>query len=401
VPVFLYKAMDLDASANAGTIVADTPRQARDVLRGRGLTITQIEPVGDATATSFGARRRGRRARGQVTGFIRELATLLKAGIPLLAALRTLSAQYRPPLRPVIDQVVDQVAAGVSLADAMARQAAFFDEMAVSIVSVGEQTGSLDEALAKLADYMDKAQRLRSRIGTALIYPAAVGAVGVAVTLYLMTRVVPDLLSTLAQADRDLPAITMLVKTLSDVLRQWWWALLGGVAAFAAAVRWVLRTERGRGAFDRLLLRIPVLGPLVAKENVSRMAVVMSALLSNGLPFTQAIRVTRRTLGNRVFRRALEDYESAVTAGRDVAAPLASSGVFSPVVVQMLAVGQESGQMEAMLGQLAEAYDQQVDVATQRLTALLEPLTIILLALMVGFVALATILPILEVSHVF
>ena len=170
--------------------------------------------------------------------------------------------------------------------------------------------------------------------------------------------------------------------------------------AVAVLAHLILKTDKGRLAADRLTLRLPVLGDLVRKENTSRMAVVLGALLRSGLQFVEALRITRQTVRNRVFQAALVDYESAVTAGRDVAGPLEASGVFSPMVVQMLAVGQQAGQLEEMLQQLADAYDRQVDTATQRLTALLEPLLIVLLAVIVGFIAFATILPILEASNV-
>jgi len=398
--VYEYKAIDLDASALAGTVIADTPRQARDILRERGLTIAEVKPVEEGAKVTFGRRRRARRSRGEVVAFVRELATLLTAGIPLLSALETLTRQHRGHFRAVIQDLADRVAAGSGLAEAMERHGAYFDELSVSIVQVGQSTGALDAALRRLADFREKAHRLRSRVVTALIYPAVVCVIGLAVCIFLMTYVVPNLLGTLTQAGRKLPAVTQAVKAASDFLLGWWWALLGAAAAIAAAVRAVLRTEAGRTAADRLFLRVPVLGTLVRKENTSRIAVVLATLLAGGLQFVEAVRITRRTIRNRVYRDALEDYEKAVTAGGDVAGPLAATGAFSPLVVQMLAVGQQSGDLEGMLSQLADAYDQEVAVATQRLTALLEPLLIVVLAILVGVIAFATILPILEAGNV-
>jgi type II secretory pathway component PulF len=397
--VYAYKAVDLDTSAVVGTIIADTPRQARDVLREQGLTLTHLAPVAE---TGLGLLRRGRGQRSQeeVVALVRELATLLQAGIPLLGALQTLTRQHRGRFRAVVQKLADQVVAGVSLADAMDRQRAYFDELCVSIVRVGENTGALETALKRLAEFKEKASRLRSHITTAITYPAVVCVIGVAVSIFLMTYVVPNLLDTLTQAGKELPWITQVVKGASDFLLGWWWALLLAVGALAAASRWILSTEKGRVAADRLILRLPVIGDLVRKENTSRMAVVLAALLRSGLPFVEAVRITRQTLRNRIFRLAMDDYEAAVTAGRDVAAPLASSGVFSPMVVQMLAIGQEAGQLEDMLQQLADAYDLQVATATQRLAAVLEPFLIVLLAILVGSIAFATILPILEATNV-
>jgi len=398
--VFEYTAIDLDASAASGTIVADTPRQARDVLRGRGLSVTNIKQVADNDKLSFAQRRRGRRSQWEVVSFIRELATLLTAGIQLTAALQTLAKQHRGHFKSVIQHLGDEVAAGVSLADAMEKHTAYFDELCVSVVHVGENTGQLELGLRRLADFKEKAHRLRSRVATALVYPAVVCVIGLAVTLFLMTYVVPNLLGTLTRAGGQLPAITRFVKSLSDLLLGWWWAILIALGATVAAVRLLLKTQRGALARDRLVLRIPVVGELIRKETTSRMAIVLAALLRSGLEFIRAIQITRRTMPNRVFKRAMDDYERAVTAGSDIAAPLEASGVFSPMVVQMLAVGQQSGQLEEMLEQLAGSYERQVDTATSRLTALLEPLLIVILALMVGFIAFATILPILEVSNV-
>jgi type II secretory pathway component PulF len=400
--VYEYRAIDVDASSVAGTIIADTARQARDMLRDRGLSVAQIRSIEQEQSDRPRLFASGRRLRRQseVVAFIRELATLLSAGIPLLGALKTLARQHRPPFKAVVQQLADQIAAGEALAEAMGRHARYFDEFTTSIVRVGENTGALDVSLKQLAEFKEKAHNLRSRVISALIYPAVVAVIGVAVSIFLMTYVVPNLLGALTQSDKPLPAVTMIVKSASDFLRDGWWILLLGGAAAAFAFGAVMRTDGGKMFVHRALLKIPLFGSLMRKENTSRMAVVLSALLRNGLQFVQAVRITRRTLRNRVFQHALEDYEQAVAAGKDVAGPLEHSGVFSPMVVQMLAVGQQSGELENMLDQLAESYDRQVDVATQRLTAALEPLMIVLLAVLVGFIAFATILPILEVSDV-
>jgi len=399
VPVYSYKAMDLDVRALAGTVIADTPRQARDDLRGRGLTVAEIRPLKTQDTPSFWQRRLGRQGRAEVTAFVRELATLLQAGIPILQAIDVLLKQHRGRFRSAIQTLRDRIASGTSLADAFGEQPTWFDALAVSIVRVGESTGTLEGSLAQLAHFQEKAQRLQSRVTTALIYPAIISLVGVAATLFLMTYVVPQLLSALTEAGRPLPAPTQIVKTFSDLLLGWWWAILAAAIGIGLIAKAALRTTWGRSTFDRLLLALPLIGDLVRKENTSRMAVVMATLLRSGLVFDEAVRITRQTLRSSVFRRALDDYERAVVAGRDVAGPLEASGVFAPMVVQMLAVGQESGELEGMLEQLAQRYDEDVQTAAQRLTALMEPVLIIVLAVTVGFIAFATVLPILEVSH--
>ncbi len=397
--VFEYQTIDGDSSVLGGTIVADSPRQARDMLRGRGLRIMSIKSRKESPRLSFTWRKKSSSEREGMT-FIRELGTLLKAGIVLHAAIGTLERQHKHGFKTVIQEISDQIASGSSLAEAMSSHPLYFDSLSVSIVQVGENTGELADALFKLAEFKEKTSRLRNRVATALMYPLIVSVMGLGVTIFLMTYVVPNLLSTLLQSGKELPAVTMVVKSASDLLLNWWWLLLGVFLIMVFAVRQVLRTQAGALTAQKLVLKIPLIGELVRKENTSRIAVMMSGLLESGLQFLDALDIARRTIRNRVFKNALADYGQAVRAGRDIATSLEASGVFSPLVVQILAVGQSSGQLEQMLAQLATAYDKEVQVATGRLTALLEPLLIVVMAIMVGVIAFATILPILEVSNV-
>ncbi len=399
--VYQYNALDVDNTPVDGIVTADTSRQARDQLRERGLTITAIEQASTKAGALAGGLGGKRRSEAQVRAFVRELSTLLRSGIVLLPALNTLSDQHGRKFSTVIKHLADQIAAGSSLADAMNVMPQYFDSLCVSIVRVGENTGSLDTALKRLAEFKEKSHRLRSRVSTAMVYPAFVMVIGLAVTIFLMTYVVPNLLKTLKQAGRDLPAITWFISSISDALLEWWWLILLCAAALAMAFRAILRTELGHLLADKLWLRLPLVGDMVRKENTSRLAVVIAALLRSGLQFVQAVEIARNTIRNRVFRRALQTYQDAVTAGKDIAGPLKQSGVFSPMVVQMLSVGQQTGNLEEMLEQLAEGYDQEVAIATARFTAILEPLLIVCLAVMVGFIAFATILPILEISNAF
>ena len=395
--VYQYTATDAMRQAQAGTVAADTPAQARGHLRQRGLIVTDVRPA--RLRRGLLGRRSGAPS-VQVTAAIRELATLLGAGIPLLDALHTLIEQHGGAMKTALQRLTDSVASGLSLAQAMEEQPQTFDPLSVSIVRVGQNSGNLEEALARLASFQSKSHRLVSRLTTALVYPAMVCGVGLAVTVFLMTYVVPNLLATLQQGGKPLPALTALVKAGSDLLVGYWWLLIGAAIGLAAAVRLVLATRSGRWHFDRLVLRIPLVGQLVRKENTSRMAVVMAALLRADVPFVEAVGITRQTLRNQLVRAALADYAEAVLAGKDVAAPLRASGIFPPMVVQMLCVGQQAGNLEEMLEQLAAGYEQEVDIATTRLTAVLEPLLIVILAVVVGSIALATLLPILELGHV-
>lgn len=398
--VYAYKATDLDATTVSGTVAADTPRAARDLLRQRGLAVQDIaesRPRGPVRR-SFWGRRAGA---AQVTEFLRELSTLLTAGIPLLEAIDTLVPQYKGRFRGAVLALRERVAAGASLHEAMQEQPDLFDAICLSLCEVGHSTGTLEEALSRLAEYREKSHAARSRVVSALIYPAIVSLVGLAVTAFLMTFVVPNLLGTLKQAGRPLPLPTLIVQGASDFLVGWWWLLLAGLVGAAVASRLILRTSSGRARWDRWVLYIPLVGMLIRKETISRLAVVLATLLKSGLPFDQSLQITGRALKNRAFRSALARCERAVQAGADLATPLRESKIFPPAVVQIIAVGQRTGELEMMLDRLAGSYDQQVAIATARLTAAMEPLIIVVLAILVGFVAFATILPILEASNVF
>jgi type II secretory pathway component PulF len=383
-----------------GTITADSPRQARDHLRAQGLSVRDIAEQ----TPRKGGRRLGeylkRRQRSQVTGLFQELSTLLAAGIPLLQAMDTIARQHAGQFKQSIMLLRDHIAGGCSLAAAMEQQPALFDELAINIVHVGENSGKLEGALNRLVAFRRRAAGLTNRVANALIYPCIVMGIGLAVSIFLMTYVVPQLLSVLQDSGKELPRATLIVKGVSDFLLGWWWALLLAAAIAGMGVSVILRDERGLAAWHRWQLKIPVLGELIRKQSVARMAMVMATLLKSDVVFVRAVQIAQRTVHNRILRQALSRCEEAVYAGRDISSALEGTGAFPPVVIQVFAVGQASGRLEEMLENLANDYDTQVDLAATRLTTLLEPIMIILLAIVVGGIAFAVFLPILEAGNV-
>jgi len=403
MPVFAYKALSTNASAVSGLIVADTPRDARDSLRAKGLTVEKVSPrASDATGGVPRLLRRGARGdAARVNGFIRELSTLLGVGIPLVEAIDTIQSQHHGRFAAALLTLRDRIAAGASLADAMREQPEIFDELCVQIAQVGEDAGTLDTALERVAEFKERAAAFRNRIGTVLIYPAVVVTMAIGVSVLLMTVVVPNLLDSLQTAGRPLPLPTRVVKFASDFLVHRWWLLVLFVGALVVAGRLAFRTQRGRWIWHREQLRIPIMGDLIRKQAIVRMCVVLSTLLRSGLVFVRAIQIARRTTSNLVLADALERCEAAVQNGRDIGESLAATGAFPSVVVRIFSVGQQSGRLEDMLDRLAADYDRQVNAAAQRLTAVLEPLLILGLVLLVGFIGVATILPLLEAADVF
>lgn len=407
--VFSYKAADGRSGELTGTIAADTPRQARDLLRQRGLVVKDlaeergkgaVEAASAAGKAKVAVRRTARRASGyQSTLFIRELSTLLAVGVPLLEALDTIAKQHEGRFKSSILLMRDRVAAGSSLAGAMREQPEVFDDLCVNITEVGEDAGTLDSSLERLAEFRERSQQLKGRVSTALIYPGIVLATALLATTFLMTFVVPKILEPLIEQGQELPLPTRVVKGASDFLLAWGWlvalAVVGAVMGFVAFTR----SPGGRVRWHRAILRLPMIGELVRKQAIVRIAIVISTLLKSGIVFLRALEIAQRTTQNRIIRDALGRGERAIAAGEDIADALENTGAFPPMVVQVFALGQQSGRLEEMLDRLAVNYDQQVNTAAQRLTSILEPVLIILLAIVVLFIVLATVLPILEAGN--
>ncbi|QDU70607.1 type II secretion system F family protein [Mucisphaera calidilacus] len=399
VYTYIATARDGKAPELRGTIVADSPRQARDQLRERGLSVRDVAEE-RTSARSAVERFLAGRQRDKVTSLLQEMSTLLAAGIPLLETLETIARQHQGRFRQSILLLNDAIAAGGSLAQAMAQQPELFDELALSVVEVGENAGTLDSSLKRLAEFRRKASRLKNRVLSAMLYPAIVATVGVLVSVFLMTFVVPQVLTVLEDSGKDLPFATVIVKGASDILLGYWWLILAAILAAILAVSALLRTDRGAYAWHRFQLRVPILGDLIRKQSIARMAMVMATLLSSDVVFVRTLQITRRIVGNRVLRDALVAAEQAVLSGRDIADALEKTEAFPPLVVQIFAVGQASGRLEEMLESLAEDYDTQVDLTADRLTSMLEPVMMIALAITVGFIAFAVIMPILEAGNV-
>jgi general secretion pathway protein F len=401
--VFTYRATTPAARPVSGTLVADTPRQAREQLQDRGLLVRSVVQRRQRSDTTSAWRDRWMRRRlsARAVGFTRDLATLLAVGVPLADAVGTLAEQATGPFRSVLLQLQDRVASGASLASALAEQPGAFDDLDVALADVGEAAGNLDVVLDRLAEFKEARAAVRNRVGTALIYPAIVFVVAVGVSVLLMTFVVPKLLAPLVESGQPIPPVTRLVKAASDGLVAYWWAGALAIATFTAAASYALGTTPGRAAWDRAVLRVPLLGDAARKQAIARLALVLAVLLRSGIVFVRAVEIAAQTTPNGVLRDALARLAAAVTTGADVAEAVRSSGAFPPMVVQMFAVGQQSGRLEDMLDRLAADYDRQVRTLTARLTAVLEPALILLLVVLVGTIALATLLPMLEAADAF
>ena len=399
MPVFAYKATDLHGTASEGTIAANSAYEARTDLRDRGLKVLSIaEQRATRVNLSLSSVPGGYSAR--FAGVMGELATLLGTGIPLLEAMKSVAHQQPRLVHVALMQLRDRVSSGISLTEAMQEQPEMFDPLCIRMTEVGENSGTLDMTLRYWSEYKERALQFRDRVVTALIYPFFVAVVGIGVTIFLMTFVLPMLLESLLDSGKPLPWPTKIAKFGSDLFIHYGMELTVGMLLMAIGLFFVLRTERGCWFWHVLLLKLPVFGLLARKQAVSRIAFLIATLTKSGIPFLQALELSAKSSENRVIRKALFDAADAVRSGRDIAPAMQKTDAFPMSVIQVFSVGQESGRLDEMLDRLATDYDRQVSKTTERLATILEPVLILTLAVFVGFILFATILPILEAGNV-
>ena len=397
---FAYNGIDDQRSPTKGTVAAETPRQARDLLRARGVRVQDLKQCDASTQPTWLSSLLMGRARSQWATSVHELSMLLHAGIPLLEALDTIAEQSRGSFRTAMLGLRDRVAAGSGLAEAMSERPELFDAASIHLVEVGENSGTLEHVLSQLAEFKQRMQQLKDQVFTALMYPIFLLVFGTAAALFLMTSVMPPLLENLQETLDELPWPTVVVKTLSDFLVSYSWLLVTVAVVFTAVTIGVLRTSSGRRAWHRFFLRLPVIGPMAVKQGVSRIAMIVGTLIRSGVVLTKAVDLAAKSTENLVLRDALEKCGERIGAGEEVATALERSDVFPPLAIRVFSVGQETGKLDEMLLRLSEDYERQLSTVSARLTALLEPILILFLAAFVGFLLLATILPILEAGNV-
>ncbi len=402
MPVFAYQALKDDGTREAGVVDADSPKEARLKLKGRRLHVTDLDAAG------FGEKGRLRipfftgAAQRELPVVTRQMATLLSSGLPLMGALNAILEQVeQPALRTSLMDVRDRVSQGASFSDALEAHSYLFSNLYVNMVRSGEASGSLDRILFRLADFLHAQRRMKSKITAALTYPIVMVVIGTGVVTILMTNVVPKIVDVLGKNGKAaLPLPTEILIGISAFMSSYWWVLLGIVVAAGVAFSRARKTVAGRMWIDTTILKVPVLGPLVKKSVISRFALTFATLLESGLPVIESLRVVREVVDNAPVAAALDVLRVKIAEGADLASPLKQSKVFPPVVGYMIAVGEESGKLEDLLKRLSEAYDEEVEIAAQRLTSLLEPIMIVGMALVVGFIVLSILLPIMEMSNI-
>ncbi len=406
MPVYAYKGITAAGKAARGHLDAESSRSARAKLRRDGIFVTEFsESAADATPRANAARFEVRISNPfrrvsalDLALLTRQAATLIGAGIPLVEGLGALTDQSENPrLKSVLGQVRDRVNEGTSLADALSHSPVFPD-LYVSMVRAGEAGGALERVLERLADYLESQVRLRNKVGSILIYPLVMLGFAMLVVGILVTVVLPQITELLLSLDQPLPFYTRWIIALSNFMRSFWWAIGLGGAGVLFGLRTVVKTRRGRDAWDRLCLRLPLVGRVVRLVAISRFTRTLATLLAGGLPITRALDASRDVADNAVLGRAIDRARESITEGQSVAQPLRASGEFPPLVTHMIEVGERSGELESMLAKVADTYDEQVETTITRLTALLEPLLILVMVGIVIVIILATLVPLLNIT---
>ena len=346
-----------------------------------------------------GFRLGGSSGRPQLVLSTRQLATLVKAGMPLLRALRTVSDQLDPgPLREVFSRVAADVESGEKFSEALSSHPRWFPSFYVNMVRAGEVGGLLDEILKRLAELLEKQARLRERVKSALMYPAFVMFAAVGILAVLMAFVVPTFLGMFTELGSTLPLPTRILVTVSTIMRTWWWLVGLALIGCGALARMFLATPAGRRLADQALLLTPGVGSLVERLLISRFARTFGTLIASGVPILSALETVRATVTNVIIDEALQDVERSLKVGESLARPMELSGVFPPLVTRMVALGEETGQLDRMLMQVADSYEEEVEVQLAGLTQLLEPLLIVFVGGVVGFIVIAMFLPLMSLT---
>lgn len=422
MPRYTYVALDSRGQESTGLVEAASPNEAIGQLRQAGYFPTDVCEEGPSAAVQTDAPRRQTKApsaeRKFLAGkniilfqrktvkpkvlmiFTRQLATLIDAGLPLLRGLNVLAKQERDSvLKSTINSLAESVQGGSTFSEGLAQHPRLFNDLYVNMVRAGEVGGVLEVVLTRLAEFQEKAQKIKNKVVAAMVYPIIVLVLALAIMSFLMIFIVPRFQAIFHDmlGDKPLPAITLFVIGVSGFMQNHWAILLGLFVGTIVAYKLTARTPGGRALLDRVKLRAPLFGDLIRKTSISRFSRTLGTLVSSGVPILQALTITRETAGNMVIARAISRVHDSVKEGEPIVQPLEASGAFPPMVVSMIDVGEETGQLPEMLLKIAEVYDDEVDNSVAALTSLLEPIMIVMLALIVGTIVIALFLPLISI----
>ena len=400
MPTFRYKAYSATGSSVAGTVEAESERQAVAQLKGKGLLPREVVEEGGAKDRSGTFSFRRGVSTDELSLFTRRLATLVASSVPLFEAMGSLCEQEESGLlRQTLVRVKERIAEGAALSRALAAEPDIFGESYVSMVAAGEAGGALDAVLERLADFLEEQEQVRSKVTSALIYPLLMVVVGGGVMLFLLTVVIPRIVTIFEDSKAALPLITVILIKVSHFFQGYWWIPLSLAIASVPLYRTAMKRDDMRLKRDSLLLRLPLAGGMVQRLILSRFARVLGLLLSSGVPIMRALEITGEVMVNRVYRTFLRGVMDDVAQGGSLSGSLKKSPLFPPLLVHLTGVGEKSGNLEEMLVKAGVAYEREFTARLTRLMGLMEPLMVLAMGLAVGIVVLAVLLPIFELNQ--
>ena len=393
MPVFAYKGKTLAGAAVEGELKAATRADLERVLRQNRIIVTSIHKKAAEINIKIGTGIK----RMDVSRFTRQFATMIGAGLPMVQCLEILASQVEnKEMAKIIEQVRQGVQGGATLSESLARHPKVFDQLYTNMVEAGELGGALDAILVRLAVYREKADVLIRKVKGAMIYPSVVACAAVAATIAMLTFIVPVFARMFASMGADLPTPTKVVLGISGFLQRNIVFLLLGLAAAVGSFIWWKRTPAGGLWVDRTMLRMPIIGNLVRKSSVARFTRTLATLLASGVSIIEALEVTAKTAGNKVIANAINKSVLAIAEGDTITGPLKETGVFPPMVTQMIAVGEKTGGLDDMLNKIADFYDEEVDAAVAALTSVIEPIVIVVMGTVIGGILIAMYLPMFD-----
>jgi len=396
MPTFVWKGRTATGASASGELTAQSQADVVAALRQKKIIPTSIKIKEEKKGFALFGGRISKRA---LSVFTRQFATMLNAGLPLLNCLEILSKQTESVgLKRVLDEVRTDVEGGLSLADALRRQPKAFDNLYVNMVESGETGGALDTILQRLATYLEKSVALQRKIKGAMVYPAIISIVAVGAIAVLLIFVIPIFAKMYQGVGRELPAMTQLVIKISNFMKVAALPILIGLILLFTMIRRWHKTESGAKTLDPLFLRTPVFGDLIKKQAIARFARTLATLLSSGVPIIDALEITAKSAGNWVIEDAILKARVSIKGGENIADPLSKTAVFPPMVTQMIAIGEASGGLDDMLSKVADFYDDEVDQAVENLTNALEPIIMVVLGGVVGFLVISMYLPIFQLA---
>jgi len=399
MPTYLWKGKTAGGETTAGELVAENRGQLMQQLRKRRIVLLNVREKSPGLSIPFLNKRSV--STKELAIFTRQFATMIDAGLPLVQCLDTISKQCENKyLREVITQVMQDVEAGSTLADALGKQKKVFSNLYRNMVEAGEAGGALDEILQRLATHIEKAEALRRKVKGAMTYPLVVMVVALGSAVFMLIFIIPTFARMFADFGAALPLPTRIVLGISDLLRGYWWAMALGIGGGIFALKRAYQNPSGKKKIDQFLLKSPIFGTLLRKTAVARFTRTLGTLISSGVPILSGLEITAETAGNEVVREAILATRSGIKEGDTIARPLRTTGVFPPMVVQMVAVGEETGALDDMLMKIADFYESEVDTAVENLTSILEPIMIVVMGVLVGGMVVAMYLPMFKLVSV-